>query len=261
MSSVQEYWNALPPITKGYLVLILGTTGGFTFGLVNPQRLFFSTELILKDFELWRVFTNFLFFGKFSFGFLFNLMLIARFGSGYENDPFPTSVHRGSVDYLFAILVMSTVLLVIGTLMNVAFLGQSLMFGLVYLWSRRNPLAPVSVWGFKFSGKYLPWVYMAFGVLTGGSPMPDILGLVAAHFFYFLVEVLPVKLDRNVLTTPDFVVSICNFLTSLGNAGGPPQNNPYIPAAPAQNARTGGQEAATGSTTGGHNWGSGRRLG
>lgn len=129
-------------------------------------------------------------------------------------------------------------------------LGPSLVFALVYLWSRKNANAPVSVWGFRFTGSTLPWVLLAFTVLTGGSPVPDLCGLVTGHLYYFLVEVMRAKYGRSFITTPRFMEALVDQL--IGNTIQPvqPPQRPGFGQAqqrPAQPAR--------------HNWGQGRRLG
>ena len=56
--------------------------------------------------------------------------------------------------------------------------------------------------GFRFEGLYLPWALIAFTVLVGSNPMTDILGVIAGHLYYFLLEVLPATKGWNVLQTP-----------------------------------------------------------
>lgn len=123
-------------------------------------------------------------------------------------------------------------------------LGPSLVFAIIYLWSRKNADAPVAVWGFRFTGSTLPWVLMGFTVLTGGSPVPDVCGLVVGHVYYFLVEVLPLKYGRPFIQTPGFVHTLVDQLIGEGFDAAPPQPGQNQPPPPAR-----------------HNWGEGRRLG
>lgn len=75
---------------------------------------------------------------------------------------------------------------------KVQFLGTSLNFMMVYVWSRRNPDVPLSFLGiFTFGAAYLPWVLMGFSVLIGSSPVVDILGMIAGHTYYYLEDVYP----------------------------------------------------------------------
>lgn len=64
--------------------------------------------------------------------------------------------------------------------MSVRFLGPSLSFMLVYVWARKNPYTNLSFLGvFNFTAPFLPWVLLAFSVMLGGSPLVDLLGMLA----------------------------------------------------------------------------------
>lgn len=63
---------------------------------------------------------------------------------------------------------------------SVRFLGPSLSFMLVYVWARKNPYTNLSFLGvFNFTAPFLPWVLLAFSVMLGGSPLVDLLGMLA----------------------------------------------------------------------------------
>ena len=130
------------------------------------------------------------------------------------------SFRNKSVDFLWMLLFGAMVLLVMAPIAKVQFLGTSLNFMLVYVWSRRNPDVPLSFLGiFTFGAAYLPWVLMAFSVLIGGSPVMDILGMVAGHTYYYLEDVYPRQgRGRRFLRTPRVIRW---FFTFLGNMLGP----------------------------------------
>ena len=57
----------------------------------------------------------------------------------------------------------------------------------------------------------LPWVMLAFNFLLGGNYVMDLIGIAAAHLYYYIIDVLPrtpgpLQGLRLYLTTPDFVV-------------------------------------------------------
>ena len=174
-------------------------------------------------------------------------------------DPYRTP-NGGTADYVFMLLCLSSGLFCLGYALNLYALGGPLVFSLIYLWSRKNPDSPVSVWGFRFQGSNLPWVFIAFNVLTGNSPVPDLCGLAVGHVYYFLVEVLPLKYGRSFVSTPGWVVSLTEAM--LGDSYTPPITRQQ----PRQNPREGpaGRGAAPAGAAAGparHNWGTGRRLG
>jgi Derlin-2/3 len=77
----------------------------------------------------------------------------------------------------------------------------------VYVWSRRNPHAIMSLFGlFQFSAPYLPWVLLVMGMLLDQSPVFDILGILVGHIYFFFEDVYPrFRPNRRVLKTPAFM--------------------------------------------------------
>lgn len=258
MSSIQEYWDSLPKLTRGYMGIILATTGLTSFGMISPYKIVLIWQAVFSKFEIWRIVTNFFYLGKPSFQLLMQLMLIGRFGSSYENDPFRTG-QSTTGDFLFSVGFIGIILVGLGYFFEIPILGQSLIFAIVYLWSRRNPTSPVSVWGFRLTGSNLPWVFIGLGVLLGNNPIPDLMGLAAAHLFYFCVEVLPIKTGTDYLTTPTFVQSLANYITG--------DNHRYVPAVPTSTSTNttpnpwSQPQQQQQPQSSGHSWGTGQRLG
>ena len=76
--------------------------------------------------------------------------------------------------------------------LGLPFLSSSLVFMLLYLWSRENPNANTSIMGFvTLKAFYLPWGMMAATAMMGGSVLPDFLGVIAGHLYYFLTVLQP----------------------------------------------------------------------
>ena len=55
--------------------------------------------------------------------------------------------------------------------------------------------------GFTFKVKMLPWVLLALGILMGGDPTEDLIGIAVGHFFFTIVEV-PNAYGYHLLQTP-----------------------------------------------------------
>ncbi|KAI9907363.1 hypothetical protein PsorP6_004650 [Peronosclerospora sorghi] len=215
--SIEAWYYGLPYVTRFYLSMCFGSTLLSTFGLLNPHSLHLDFEFVWKRFQLWRLTTCFMFLGNFSFPFLMQLMILTNYSSQLEEDPFPSGGGR-SADYAFMLFFGAVVLWVIAFFMSLPFLGTSLIFMIVYVWSRRNPTAPVAIWGLRFEGFYLPWALIAFTVLVGGNPMMDVFGVVAGHLYYFLVEVLPATKGWNLLQTPAVFINLFPSLQPVGEA-------------------------------------------
>ncbi|RLN54555.1 hypothetical protein BBJ29_003990 [Phytophthora kernoviae] len=245
---IEAWYYGMPQITRFYLSVCFMSTLLSTLGFLNPQSLYLDFGLIWERFQLWRLTTCFMYLGGFSFPFLMQLMILVNYSSRLEEDPFPGG-GGPTADYAFMLLFGASILSVVAFFMGVPFLGTSLIFMIVYVWSRRNPTAPVAIWGFRFDGLYLPWALIAFTVLVGGNPIMDIFGVVAGHLYYFLLEVLPATKGWNLLQTPAMFASF--FPSPQVAAGG---------AVPIIGARDpAGRGAAP--MGGGYAWGTGRPLG
>ena len=74
--SLEEQFNAIPKITRSYIVVAVLTTACVSFGLLSPMQLYLDFNLIWHKFQIWRFFTCFIFFGKFSMPFLFQVYIL-----------------------------------------------------------------------------------------------------------------------------------------------------------------------------------------
>lgn len=52
---------------------------------------------------------------------------------------------------------------------------------------------------------YLPWAMLALDVIFGSKIMPDLLGIIAGHLYYFLTVLHPLATGKNYLKTPKWV--------------------------------------------------------
>jgi Derlin-2/3 len=140
--------------------------------------------------------------------FLFHIFFLIRYCKSLEEGSF----RNRSADFLWMLLLGAAMLTCMAPFAKVQFLGTSLNFMLVYVWSRRNPGVPLSFLGiFTFGAAYLPWVLMAFSVLIGGSLVVDMLGMIAGHTYYYLEDVYPHThhgRGRRLLKTPDIVKAL-----------------------------------------------------
>lgn len=128
------YWD-LPVITRMYFTGAFATTTLCALDIVSPYHLYFNYRQVFARGELWRLATNFLFFGSLGVDFLFHMYFVIRYCRALEEGSFG---HR-SADFLWCLLFGATALMLIAPWVNVLFFGSSLTFMLVYLWAKRNP--------------------------------------------------------------------------------------------------------------------------
>ncbi|MBA0690482.1 hypothetical protein Goari_008153, partial [Gossypium aridum] len=140
-----RFYKSLPPITKAYGTICLMTTVASHLGLYRLENIALIHELVFSEFQVWRLLTNFFFLGNFSMNFGIRLLMIARYGVQLEQGPF----QRRTADFLWMMIfgAISLLALSIVPILRGAFLGISLVFMLLYIWSREFPNAQVNIYG------------------------------------------------------------------------------------------------------------------
>ncbi|RVW79256.1 Derlin-1 [Vitis vinifera] len=116
--------------------------------------------------------------------------MIARYGVQLEKGVF----ERRTADFLWMMIFGALTLLVLSAipLLWTPFLGVSLVFMLLYVWSREFPNAQINLYGLvQLKAFYFPWAMLALDVIFGSQILPDLLGIVAGHLYYFLTVLHP----------------------------------------------------------------------
>jgi len=207
MSSPEEWFKGLPIVTKTYFVSAVAATIAVSVGVVQPFLLFLDFGLVFKKFQIWRLFTNFIFFGPFGMPFLFNVVMLVRYCNMLETE----KMQRGekTADFVFMCLFGMTIMTVAAYFMEgLAFMGPALVFMLIYVWSRLDPERPVNFWGFIFKAWHLPFVLTLVSVLLGSSPVMDVMGIIIGHLYHFLMDIVPKVYGRRLLYTPEFLYAL-----------------------------------------------------
>ncbi|KAL0410584.1 UNVERIFIED_CONTAM: Derlin-1 [Sesamum latifolium] len=215
------YYKSLPPITKAYGTACFLVTVACQLGILSPGLIAHVPYLSIFHFQVWRLITNFFFLGKFSINFGIRLLMIARYGVQLENGPF----QRRTADFLWMMLFGAFSLLVLSSIPYFwsPFLGISLVFMLLYLWSREFPNATINIYGLvALKAFYLPWAMLCLDVIFGSPIVPDLLGIVAGHLYYFLTVLHPLAGGRNILRTP----ALIHKLVARWRIGAPANNVP-----------------------------------
>eukprot|EP01130_Rhizamoeba_saxonica_P007919 TRINITY_DN3201_c0_g1_i3.p1 TRINITY_DN3201_c0_g1~~TRINITY_DN3201_c0_g1_i3.p1 ORF type:complete len:213 (+),score=18.90 TRINITY_DN3201_c0_g1_i3:15-653(+) len=207
---VDQWLKNLPIITKTYMLACILTTLAVEMDLISFLKLYLNFDLIYNKGEVWRLGTNFLFFGEFGLYYIFHMCFLVRHSRLLEENSF-----RGRTgDFLFLYLFGAVILLILdwvfwytSIVSNPMFLGQCLAFMVVYVWARRNPHARMSFLGiFTFNAPMLPYVIIGIELLVGQSfSVFDLMGIFAGHLYYFLMDVYPVTSGRRLLKTPAFM--------------------------------------------------------
>ncbi|XP_020833319.1 derlin-3 isoform X4 [Phascolarctos cinereus] len=114
-----EFWQ-VPAVTRAYTAACVLTTAAVQLELITPFQLYFNPDLIFRKFQVWRLVTNFLFFGPLGFSFFFNMLFLYRYCRMLEEGSF-----RGrTADFVFM------------------FLFGGVLMTLPALWAPGQPLLP-----------------------------------------------------------------------------------------------------------------------
>lgn len=161
-------------------------------GIVSVELIYLDLNRVFGGLELWRLLTNLLFFGGFGMPFVFNMFFLIRYSQGLEQARF----QGRSADYVWCLATCAVVLTIVSAILGgFPFLAPALLSAIVYLWARISPTQPLSIFGlFTVQAFYFPWVLVMITVLMGGSPIPNLLGILAGHVYYFLVDVQGIPL-------------------------------------------------------------------
>jgi Derlin-2/3 len=209
-------------VTRTLLLGALLTTAACVFELVSPYTLYFSWGKVRRDGwrSLHRFVTTFFFFSeRFSIDFLMNMFFLVRYSRSLEEETF-----RGrTADYVWMLLVGAVFMVVCMSPLpfmphKQSFLGGSLVFMMIYVWSRRNPHSRMNMIAmFTFNAPYLPWVLVAFSFALGGSVAADLVGIFVGHVYYFFEDVFPIMTGgTRLLRTPRALQLL--FVEGLGGA-------------------------------------------
>lgn len=171
--------------------------------IITPFQLYFNPTLIIYQYQIWRLFTTFLFFGTMGFSFFFNMIFAYKYCRMLEEGSF-----RGrSSDFVMLFVFGGTIMVIFAFYGKQLFLGQAFTIMLVYVWSRRNPFVRMNLFGImNFPAPYLPWVLLGFSVILGNTIWIDLMGMAVGHIYYFLEDVFPNQLGGfKMLKTPRFL--------------------------------------------------------
>jgi len=231
----EEWYRTLPPVTKIWWTGAIVATILATLGVLNPLWIMMDYDLAFGKFHVWRLLTNFFFFGGFSMPFIFNVVLLVRY-SGMLEEKFGRDVH-GTAAMLTMMTFSVVATMFLGWLINPRelFYGHTLLFVVIYVWSRSDPFAEVNFYGFSFRQWHTPFLILLMGILFGGDPKQNLIGIFIGHLYYFLTDLVPRNYGKTLLWTPEFAVDGVKWAQAKWEGTPPPVNS----AAPRPNWQQG----------------------
>ena len=150
-------------------------------------------------FEIWRLVTPFLYVGPFSIDTLFTLYMLVQYSQRYELGAYNTGAGGGSADAAFLLMFAGTIIHALCYLwLGPMLLVRTMIFVLLYCWTKREPNTQVSIFGFPIQARYLPFAILALDTLMGKDYIPDLVGIGVGHICKIL--------NSNIV----FHVSVCS---------------------------------------------------
>ena len=226
MDIINFLFNESPIITKMLVLSSFATSILVWTGLINTLDIYLNFGLIIKNYEICRIFTTFLYFGEFNLNLVLHMLIFYRDSKILEKKIF----HGNAADYLYFILFCMIILLILSPITNAIFLSSSLNFAMMHYWGRKSKVTNVEFMGvFTFRAPYLTIFYLLISYLLGYEYKSLIIGIFVGHVYYFLKEILPrIKGVKGIklLETPKIFQKMCDVLKL---------NNDFIIEVEAQN--------------------------
>lgn len=256
----------IPPVTRFVTLSTVGLTVPVLLNMVSPYGLLWVTPLVVKKFQLWRLYTSF-FLGTPGMPFIFELVTLYRMSDQLESGPFASR----SADYAWQMsLAAATILLATRPINSYTFL-HPLLACLSYVGAKLAPAgAQTSLMGIvSVPIAYWPYVMVGMDLLTGGprAAAESVAGLIVGHCWWWGMMGGGELGNPGRLSTygqaPSWLVSWFGERRRRGSDAG-------IRAASggeADTLRASGIEVVPpramreAASSGGHSWGQGRKLG
>lgn len=211
--SPEALYRTMPVVTRAVMTATFFVTLASVLKMFNPSYLLLDWILVAKKLHFWRLVTDYLFVGPFSFSWVFHMYFFVSFSSRLEKHPCFAS--RGSYLY-FLFLQMLGLDMISGILFYPAgrpVLAPALSFAIIYYWSKKEPFAPVGLWGFTLTAWQLPYALFVLDLLMGQSILHGLMGLATGHIYHFVKDILPAEKNIHFLRgTPDLFALLTDKL-------------------------------------------------
>ncbi|TFY68749.1 hypothetical protein EVJ58_g817 [Rhodofomes roseus] len=182
---IEAWVTQIPPVTRAWLALAVLTSLAVQCQVITPLQLYFSYKATFTNAQPWRVLTTFWYFGPISLDFVFHMFFFRMLEE--------SSFANRKADYFWLLLLSAIMLLAISPLVNLPFLSSPLAFVPIYLWSRRHPSTPISLFGLiTITAPYLPFALVCLAWMLNGTwraAAGDLMGCAVGHIGWFVRDV------------------------------------------------------------------------
>lgn len=174
MPQIDVLFGNIPPVTKCYILASTILMFLCSLDIISAFSLYLNWQLIIQEYQFWRLITCFLFFGTFGLAFFWNTYVLVFYCSTLEEVAF-----RGKTgDFLWMLICGAGMLLMLTFFLGQTYFISGAMVDLMtYLWGRRNSSARLQVFFFTVRAPYLPWVLAFISLMMGGNIQDHLMGI------------------------------------------------------------------------------------
>ena len=213
MDDFKTVYFKIPPLTRYYLTIVFIIAIIATYFKSLHYLLYYillDYDLILKSFQIWRLFTNIFFAGGFSSTFLMFVIMIYFHFKSQEQAAIVLKAYAQFIMMIIYLLIFLNIINLIaykGLKFKVGFtLSHQILLALIYINSKREPQKIVTLYFFQMKNAFYPYGLILLNIVSGGSIFDNIIGILAGNIYYVLKDVLPVSKNLNILKTPKCLV-------------------------------------------------------
>ncbi|EAS04019.3 derlin-2 protein (macronuclear) [Tetrahymena thermophila SB210] len=215
MEDFKTWYFQFPVVSRSFITAVVAVTVVASL-IYSPLPYYMYLDFQkLKNFQIWRIFTNFFFLGTFGPNIIWDLVYL-YFATTRLDSLF---TDRQVDEQLWLYIVVMTFLSIAGLIFSTPFLCSTLLFAFIYIWCKRQPFETVQFFfGLKFKSGYFPYILMGLHLILGQSIISDLIGVAAGHGYVFFKYIYPVSSGKDFLRTPRFFTSFVNKYISKTQA-------------------------------------------
>lgn len=205
MERIVQAVGEVPPFTRFYMLAAVTLSTATSIGIISPSSLIYVPNKVFSgQYQVWRVFTSFLYFGDLKFSLLMHLFFIRRsmgeleesfstkfnhIPSRYKRSEEDTTVVNEFIDrnrsydffyYIFLACIGIFIMVTYGYIqrdMKIVQLGPLLDDIMLYILCKRQPTIQFTIlFLFDINGALLPYVLSVLNWVASGELRTDVFG-------------------------------------------------------------------------------------
>ena len=212
----EKQFKDIPPLTLYYstIILIASIISKFDGENIYLNKFKIDYTKIIKNHEIWRLFTTYFYIGKISFKFFFKFLLYFKRMKSNENK---YKKKKNLAEFIMMLIYLMIIIHICNFIGNYyfkikidSFLSHQLMFSLILINSKREPNKTFRFYFFPIENKNV--LYFLFSVRMAKNSdkvLNHIISFIPGLAFFWLKDVGPrLGLINNILITPKFLVDL-----------------------------------------------------